>query len=397
MKIWFLISGFIVSLSCVALFLWWRWEVPLLSPLSVNQVFHFLSTPPVAVSSGKVVYGFVPYWNLNKTKLRAELTHLSYFSLTIGPDGRLDGDSSPDSEVGFQRLQSESFFDLANTMTLSKRQVELVVSQFGNQDIEAFLGSPAAQDTFLSSLDAVLLAYPFSGVNLDIEYSGNVTPQLRQQLVAFVKKTNQHIDSRYDHIQLSIDMYASAPTKMQIWDVAAIGQEVDYIVIMAYDFHRRSSPQAGPVAPLFGGQDLWDSDISQQLQAYLKLVPSQKLLLGVPFYGYQWQTDSSDPQANTYPETGSTASFSRVQELLTQKNELQVEEKWNEAALSPYLIYKEGKATYLVYYENSRSLSYKLDFVNQLDMGGIAIWALGYEGDYNELWDVIKEKLDAPL
>jgi spore germination protein YaaH len=49
--------------------------------------------------------------------------------------------------------------------------------------------------------------------------------------------------------------------------------------------------------------------------------------------------------------------------------------------------------TYVVYFENSRSLSYKLDYVNQLNLGGIAIWALGYEGDSRELWDVVNRKL----
>jgi spore germination protein YaaH len=47
----------------------------------------------------------------------------------------------------------------------------------------------------------------------------------------------------------------------------------------------------------------------------------------------------------------------------------------------------------MIYYENSRSMSYKLDFVNQLDLGGVAIWALGYEGRSRELWDVVEQKL----
>jgi len=392
MKWRILIPSLSVLFATIAITIWWFWEVPLVSPLSAAPVFHFLSNSSNPNTAGKVVYGFVPYWNINKTLIRDELTHLSYFSLTIGADGRLDKDVA---DPGFQRLQSDAFLELANQMTDSNRHVELVVSQFYADDIEAFLASPTAQSTFIESLDAVLLAYPFNGLNLDIEYPGSPSLRVRQQLTQFVKDLNQHLDTKYSHVQLSIDMYASAPTTSQIWDVAAIGQEVDYIVVMAYDFHRRSSPQVGPVAPLFGGNQDWDMDISQQIQAFLKVVPSQKILLGVPFYGYEWQTDSSEAQANTYPDTGSTASFMRVQELLTRKDELKLEEKWNEAALSPYLVYTEDNENYVVYYDNSRSLSYKLDFVNQLDLGGIAIWALGYEGNFNELWDVISEKLDA--
>lgn len=377
----------------LALTIWWFWDIPLVSPLSATPVFQFLTTAP-PTSTGKVVYGFVPYWNITKTTLRPELTHLSYFSLSIAADGSLDQDTS---EPGFQRLQSDEFLELATQMTNSNRHVELTLTQFLADDIESFLASPTAQARFMEELDAVLLAYPFTGVNIDIEHPSDPSPATRQRLTLFIQQLHQHLETKYDRIQLSIDMYASASTSNNIWDVAAIGREVDYIVIMAYDFHRRSSPQAGPVAPLFGGKQNWEMDISQQLQAFLAQVPGQKLLLGVPFYGYEWQTVSGDAQANTYPDTGSTASYTRVQELIRRKEELQLEEKWNEAALSPYLSYTEDGETFVVYYENSRSLSYKLDFVNQLDLGGIAIWALGYEGDFNELWDVIQKKLDQPV
>ena len=166
---------------------------------------------------------------------------------------------------------------------------------------------------------------------------------------------------------------------------------------MAYDFHRRQSTQAGPVAPLFGGKELWDNDINTYLQQFLELVPAQKILLGIPFYGYEWQTTSRESLSHTFPDTGATASYERVQELLKQSEELQVQESWNEQALSPYISYSEDGEIYVIYFENSRSISYKLDYVNQLDLGGVAIWALGYEGSSRELWEVIQNKVTNPL
>ena len=49
--------------------------------------------------------------------------------------------------------------------------------------------------------------------------------------------------------------------------------------------------------------------------------------------------------------------------------------------------------TSVIYYESPRSIAYKLDYVNQLDLGGIAIWALGYEGEGRDLWEVIGNKV----
>jgi spore germination protein YaaH len=331
---------------------------------------------------------------MKKTTIQPELTHLSYFSLTILGDGSLqtrteDGGGEP----GYAGISSESFLELSNAMRAQNGAMELTLTQFNGNDISTFLASDAAQDRLLTSLDDIILAYPVNGINIDIELGSSPTAAMRNNLTTFMKKLREHLNARYDKVNLSIAMYAGASKNNGLWDVPGIEPYVDYIVIMAYDFHRQSSPQAGPIAPLFGGKEFWDSDINQHVQGFVAQVPRHKLLLGIPFYGYEWETTSRDAQSHTFPDTGSTASISRVSELLKRKDELQVEERWNEEALSPYLSYKEDGKTYVIYYENSRSISYKLDYVNQLDIGGIAIWALGYEGDSRELWDVINRKL----
>jgi spore germination protein YaaH len=385
--------GIVTFTAALAISLWWFWDTPLATPISSSTVFRFLAEPRSPHSSNKVIYGFLPYWNLKKATLQPEITHLGYFSLTIGADGSLLTREEDYTEPGYAGLQSDELLDLSNQMQANGGTVEIVVSQFNGDDIVSFLSSKPAQEKFIASLDDMILAYPISGVNIDIEYAGTNSESLRDNLSAFMKDLRTHLDTRYDSVQLSIDMYAGASTNQSIWDIAAIAPNVDYIVVMAYDFHRRTSPLAGPVAPLFGGKEMWDSDINQHLQEFLTIVPAEKLLLGIPFYGYEWQTTSRDPQSHTFPDTGSTAQITKVKELLERKDELQVEEGWNEEALSPYLSYVENDLTYVLYYENSRSISYKLDYVNQLDLGGVAIWALGYEGGSRELWDVINRKV----
>ncbi len=61
--------------------------------------------------------------------------------------------------------------------------------------------------------------------------------------------------------------------------------------------------------------------------------------------------------------------------------------------MSPYIVYQDDGATYQIHYEDSRSLSLKLDLVNQSALGGVAIWALGYETPYQELWQTIAAKV----
>lgn len=386
---------FITFIITLSVSLWINWEIPIISPINSFTTFSFLSEPQAMKNNKKIIYGFLPYWNTQKVALQDELTHLGYFSLTLGADGKfIESYDDGELDMGLHRLNSETFLELGNRLIDKNKHVEIVISQFNHGDIVAFLGSKKAQENFYSSLDSVLLAYPINGVNIDIETSGETSETLRNNMSSFIKDLRTHLNSKYSNVQLSIDMYAGAAANKQIWDVTAIAPYVDYIIVMAYDFHRSSSQKAGPVAPLFGDAAKWEESISEYFQSFLQQAPREKVVLGIPFYGYEWQTTSRDAKSHTFPDTGATASYSRVLELLEKKEELQVQEHWNETALSPYISYVEDGEIYVVYYENSRSISYKLDYVNQLDLGGIAIWALGYEGDSRELWDVLARKVN---
>lgn len=365
----------------------------LLSPVTGDSNFSFLQILQSPQQEKKIVYGFLPYWNVDKVTLQPELTQLAYFSLTVQGDGNLRYSADGGSEPGYARLQSDSFLSIVQAAQTQGTGVELVIAQFNSDAITAFLNSETAQEKFFNSLDSVLLAYPFSGVNIDIEYNGTVTDDLRDNFVTFIQRLDEHLETNHPGTRLSIDVYGSAASKKLIWDLPRIAPKVDYVIMMAYDYHRRSSVVSGPVAPLFGADSTWDSDIIKHLNDLVTQVPAKKIILGIPFYGYEWRTTSRESGDATYPNSGSTASFSRVQELLSKKDELDLQEHWDESALSPYLTYVEDGEIFTIYYENSRSLSYKTDLVRQLDLAGIAIWALGYEGEYRELWDVIGNKL----
>lgn len=394
LKIKIALLVFVTFFATIAVSLWTFWDIPLISPINSLTTFMFLSKSQLSKNNEKIIYGFLPYWNVNKFTLQKELTHLSYFSLTLNADGSFASRINDELDMGLYKLNSDEFSEISKDLIDKKKKSEIVVSQFNHDDIVFFLSSESAQDNFLKSIDNVLLAYPFSGINIDIETSGETNEAMRQNLTDFMIKLRKHLNEKYNHIQLSIDMYAGAATNQQLWNVKDLEPYVDYIVVMAYDFHRSSSAKAGPVAPLFGGKELWDGDINGYLQAFLKVVPSEKILLGIPFYGYEWQTTSREPVSHTFPDTGSTASYARVAEILELKDKIDIQEHWNEDALSPYISYVEDGEIYVIYYENSRSISYKLDYVNQLDLGGIAIWALGYEGNSRELWDVIERKVN---
>lgn len=394
-KTWLKI-GFLIGLIILGLLVasWWLIDLPLASPLSGVTSFKFLNDLARTQTTKPIVYGFLPYWNITKATIQPELTHLAYFGLTVDGSGQIVTTQDGGAEPGFHKLQSEDWQKLSQEMKAQKGKIEIVIAQFSAGEIEALLYSQPAQQKFLVSLDSILLAYPVSGINIDFEYVGEVSPKLRNEFSDFMKNLKNHLNQKYRHITLSVDVYASASSNPQLWDISVLAQQVDYFIIMAYDFHRRSSPVAGPVAPLFGGTQFWDSDINQYLKSFLSLVSPRQILLGVPFYGYEWQTTTQTSQALTYPDTGATASYERVQGILADKVKLKAVENWHDTALAPFITYIEDGKNYVVYYENSRSLAYKLEYVKQLNLAGVAIWALGYEGKTRDLWEPMKSSVN---
>ncbi len=377
-----------------------RQNAPLLLPVNQEWLSSFTSgalstavlpSPIATQQAPKIVYGFLPYWTVKDVPTHSQLTHLGYFALPIDKNGKFIT-TEGDGAMGWRSYSSPTVDQIRTQAQQRNQKFEVVITMMDADEISAFLLNPSAQETFFTQIKTLIASQPIDGINIDIEYAGEVDDTLRTAYTTFIKNLSIRTKRLSPSIHLSIDVFADSALKPRIWDIPALAPHLDHIVIMAYDFYRSSSPQAGPVAPIFGSDtNRWDIDIAKTLKPFLDKVPADKLLLGIPFYGYEWRTAGEGPNASTYPKSGGLATYKRVQALL-QKDHT-IKEQWDRDALSPYILYKKQGHSYVIYYENSRSLSYKLDLVNELGMGGIAIWALGYEGNAPELWTVIQQKL----
>ncbi len=131
--------------------------------------------------------------------------------------------------------------------------------------------------------DAVVL-YDRAGVNIDIE---NVTSAEREAYVDFTRLLRGLLpEGRTIAVSVAANPWGLDTGWQGSYDYAGLSEYCDYLMIMAYDEHYYGGP-AGPVSSL--------SFIDKSLKYAVSVVPKEKIVLGLPFYGRIWSDNGGHP------------------------------------------------------------------------------------------------------
>ena len=152
---------------------------------------------------------------------------------------------------------------------------------------------------------------------------------------------------------------------------------------MGYAYHWSGSTTTGPNSPLSGpGYTLTWTVIDYLNKTNYQ---AEKLILGCPYYGFEWPSASSTPGSNT-TGTGDAKFYSEIEGLAQSYGKL-----WHQSSQTPWYNYNSNGWNQ-GWYDDSLSLSLKYDFALFNDLKGIGIWALGYDAGRTELWDLLYNK-----
>jgi spore germination protein YaaH len=326
-------------------------------------------------------YGFLPYWNLKfiDTIKFDQLTDLLYFAISLNADGTLN-----QQDVGYRRFIQN--YDTLNQIAKQNHlQLGIVINNSNDQTLFDFLNNATAHTQFIHDLSLLTAHYSLSTINLDFEPLVATNSATINGLTNFVRSyqlTNQRVN------QLTIDIYPSAASSQKLWDLPALSPNIDQFIVMTYDYYHPGSNTAGPISPLYLATPTDNHAVIKNIAQISRFISSSKIILGLPFYGYEWPTSQTSYLSSPNGK-GSLASFSRIQSLL-QSPPSNLKLQWDSLTLSPWLSYAENHQVYQIYYENPTSLTYKRQLISNANLGGFAIWALGYEGDNTSLWTSLK-------
>lgn len=357
----------------------WKFRKPLISPLG-QEVASYQKQRTKNSKTGKIVLGFLPSWNFKyESTIRYDiLTDVAIFGLEAGKDGSIKTRTDEGyKEPGWLAYNSAATGTIIRKIHERGGRAVLVLRAFDNETIESIVLSKNKQVKLIDQTLKIAKQKNFDGINIDFEYVGDPGHEIRNAFSKFIELFKEKSQDRF---KLSIDVYADAALTPRLWDLAKIAPNLDQVIIMAYDFNRPASDYSGPVAPL--------AEIKESIAAMTKVISNEKIILGVPYYGYEWPTYSKEPISKTR-DVGYLATYKRIKELLNLSTS---KSGWDEKSFTPFIISTESGRTTQIFYDNQLSLGLKYDLANDADLGGVAIWALGYEGDNQELWDLVKNK-----
>ena len=300
-----------------------------------------------------VSHGYA-YPHIDSGLLHAQLPYLSTlapFSYGLTADGRLH---APEDAA---LLAAARQYGVQPVMSLSSLTEE---GEFSTERAALVLTDSAVQDELILEVFQVLRAKGYRGLDVDFEY---LPASLAQPYAAFLHRLHRLLRSRGLFLWTALAPKTSASQTGILYeghDYAAIGAAVDGALLMTYEWGYAQGPPMA-VAPL--------PSVRAVLDYAVTAIPPEKLLLGIPNYGYDWPLPFV---------SGTTRARSLSnQQAIALAVERGAEIFYDETAQSPYFHYTDNAGTaHAVWFEDARSLDAKLRLIQEYGLMGAGFWNL---------------------
>jgi spore germination protein YaaH len=343
-----------------------EWEVhrlPIAAPPTGVRGVPLRPRQPVL---SREVLGYYPYWVSGYSDLRWDLlSTVAYFCADVNADGSL-GD-----------LHGWPPAELISEAHLHGVRVALVATCFSSSSINTLLSTATYRTALVNNLLGQVEGAGADGVNIDFE---GVPGSQKQNLTSFFWEL---ADSFHTGIPTAHVTIATPAVDWQnAFDYSELAFAGEGLMVMGYDYHWSGSGTTGPVAPLQG----WGTyNVTWTVDDYLYWTGYQrdKIILGVPYYGYEWPCNGPEPGSST-TGTGIAKTF-RVAEPLAQS----VGKLWDTPSSTPWYRF-EVSPWRQGWYDDWQSLGMKYDLVNAEDLAGSGIWALCYDSNRVEMWNALE-------
>ncbi|MEL7426429.1 MAG: glycosyl hydrolase family 18 protein [Bacteroidota bacterium] len=324
------------------------------------------------------VFGWHPYWlGHNSESYDYELLdYISWFTYDISPEtgGYTNATAIEELRIEMPNMQAKN--------TSDKCKYLLTVSSYSAATSRLFLANQAdQQNTFIDSISLLAEELELDGITLNFEAISARSSQALNDFIILLSKRLK--DSNPDHL-----LIVTLPAEQQnaIYQFERLDEHVDLFVLASYGFHNKDSATDGPIAPLDAPEP--KGSIKQLVELYqAEGLDGQKMLLGLPLYGRVWESGDSTLQS-TDRIFKKDMTYRQIRRAYSES----LEPRYDALSGSAYYLEQLENGQYeKVWFEDSLSLSLKMEWARNKNLGGAALWALGYNHGHDEIWHAIEK------
>ncbi|XP_071640435.1 probable chitinase 10 [Temnothorax longispinosus] len=251
------------------------------------------------------------------------------------------------------------------------------------------VNSPSARKKFINHAIQFIEKYGFDGLDLDWEYpvcrqaNCNKGPDSdKESFVAILRELSAEFKPK--GLLLSAAVSPNILVIDKSYDVPALAKYLDWIAVMAYDYHGQWDKRTGHVAPLYYHPDdeFCYLNANYSINYWIsKGAPPRSIVMGMPLYGHSFSIH--DPRAgtglNSPASAGNAGEFTRTAGFLSYyeicdrvRNRGWTVVQDPEGRMGPYAY----KGSQWVSFDDSEMIRRKAQFVRDMGLGGGMVWTL---------------------
>lgn len=322
---------------------------------------------------GEIITNGYAYPFINKETLRRTLpylTYLSVFSYGIKENGDLIPPEYDDADV----ISISREYNTTPLMVLTSLSES---GNFSSALAQRVLSDRELQKIVINNTVNTVKERGYGGVDVDFEY---ISSDYADSYVNFISELKTALGGDYP-------VFVSLAPKYEMnqrgllyegHDYSGLGEAADKVFVMTYEWGYTYGPPL-PVSPI--------NEVRRVLDYAITAIPRNKILMGVPNYGYDWKLP--------YVRGESMAESISNVEAVRRASAVGAEIEYDETAESPYYNYYDRPESFgdavehEVWFQNGRSSESLLRLVSSYRLSGFGVWnIMNY---FPALWLVLNQ------
>ncbi|SIQ89244.1 Chitinase, GH18 family [Chryseobacterium sp. RU37D] len=275
-------------------------------------------------------------------------------------------------------LSQKDFFGYANEL-VPKAHAKGVKVMFALHDysngtkMRGIFANENLRAAFINNLITICKNHDFDGIDLDYEYPSSQSDGIgiKNFIIDLHNAAQANINKPFS-ITMALGYGAFAG---QYLDLSTLNNYCDFYNIMTYDYDATWTSYFGFNAPLYkeASQQFTNQNCDASMQYYnlQRGVPKDKLVLGLPFYGYRYNNYTS-LYAQKPTNNGDGLQYRNIYSDYMNKPEWA--RRWSPSSQVPYLV--NQSTSQMITYDDEISIAAKCDYASANAYRGVMCWEL---------------------